>query len=299
MLPSWLWIVFTLAASSAQTARNAMQRDLTASVGTGGATYVRFLFGFPFAVVFLLILRAATGEPFPVPGPRAVAWGFAGAVTQVAATALMLRAMRDRSFLVAIAYTKTEPILVAVFSVVFLGETPTPMVAGAVVVATAGVLLMSWPKAGPGRDTGGWKPAMLGVASGACFALSATGYRGCVLALASNSFVMTATTTLTLGLFIQCALILAWLAARDRDMLRAIASHGRRSLAAGFMGALASQFWYLAFAITSVTRVRALGLVEVPMAHVVTLRVFKQGLSARELGGVAMVMAGVAMLIHG
>ena len=48
-----LWAVFTLIAAAAQTARNAMQRELTATLGTVGATHVRFLFGFPFALVFL------------------------------------------------------------------------------------------------------------------------------------------------------------------------------------------------------------------------------------------------------
>jgi hypothetical protein len=43
----WLWAVFTVAAAFAQTIRNAMQRELTAALGTAGATQVRFLFGFP------------------------------------------------------------------------------------------------------------------------------------------------------------------------------------------------------------------------------------------------------------
>ena len=39
----WLWAVFTVAAAFAQTIRNAMQRELTASLGTVGATQVRFV----------------------------------------------------------------------------------------------------------------------------------------------------------------------------------------------------------------------------------------------------------------
>ena len=49
-----LWAVFTLIAAAAQTARNAMQRELTATLGTVGATHVRFLFGFPFALLVFL-----------------------------------------------------------------------------------------------------------------------------------------------------------------------------------------------------------------------------------------------------
>ena len=38
-----------------------MQRELTATLGTVGATHVRFLFGFPFALIFLIGVVLATG----------------------------------------------------------------------------------------------------------------------------------------------------------------------------------------------------------------------------------------------
>ena len=38
-----LWMIATLIAAAAQTARNAMQQSLTATIGTIGATQVRFL----------------------------------------------------------------------------------------------------------------------------------------------------------------------------------------------------------------------------------------------------------------
>ena len=66
----WLWIVFTLLAAAGQTARNAMQRELTAALGTVGATHVRFLFGFPFALIFLAGVLIATGAGPPKPGWR-------------------------------------------------------------------------------------------------------------------------------------------------------------------------------------------------------------------------------------
>src|SRR5690242_17990762 len=97
---SWLWIVFTLVAAVAQTARNATQRELTARLGTVGATHVRFLFGFPFAAIFLLIVMLATGAALPNPSLSYWPWIVFGAGTQIAATALMLAAMNDRSFVV-------------------------------------------------------------------------------------------------------------------------------------------------------------------------------------------------------
>src|SRR5882672_4106570 len=117
-----LWAVFTLIAASAQTARNAMQRELTATLGTVGATHVRFLFGFPFALLILFGLMAVTGDPLPTIPAKFWPWVVTGALGQIAATALMLAAMGERSFVVAYAYIKTEPVQVALFGLVFLGD---------------------------------------------------------------------------------------------------------------------------------------------------------------------------------
>jgi drug/metabolite transporter (DMT)-like permease len=63
------------------------------------------------------------------------------------------------------------------------------------------------------------------------------------------------------------------------------------------MGAFASEFWFLAFAITSAANVRTLALVEVPFAQGVTYFVFKQPTTARESVGIVMVVIGVALLV--
>jgi drug/metabolite transporter (DMT)-like permease len=186
MLTPWLWAVFTVIAAFAQTLRNAMQRELTASLGTVGATHVRFLFGFPFALVFLAGVLAATGLSLPRPQWTFWPWVIDGAFAQVAATALMLAAMGERSFVVTIAYLKTEPIQVAVFGLVFLGDIVTWPMMTAIVVATAGVVLMSIK---PGGMVGGIRPTLIGLASGGMFALSAIGYRGAILSLGLPSYV--------------------------------------------------------------------------------------------------------------
>ena len=143
LVTPWLWAVFTVIAAFMQTLRNAMQRELTVTLGTVGATHVRFLFGFPFVLVFLLGVLLATGAPLPRPGLLFWPWTILGAFAQVAATALMLAAMGERSFVVTIAYIKTEPIQVAVFGLFFLGDTLTAPMMTAVIVATAGVVIMS------------------------------------------------------------------------------------------------------------------------------------------------------------
>ena len=292
---SWLWAVFTVLAAAGQTARNAMQRELTASLGTVGATHIRFLFGFPFALIFLAGVATFSGVALPRPSPIFWPWLFAGALCQIAATALMLAAMGERSFVVAIAYIKTEPIQVAIFGLLFLGDPLNPLMMLAIVVATAGVVVMSFK---PGGMSGGIKPTLIGLAAGGMFALSAIGYRGAILTVSpASGFVMAATFTLAVGLILQAALLTIYLALRDRKVLSAIMHMWRPSLLAGFMGATASQFWFLAFALATAASVRTLALVEVLFAQAISSFIFGQKTSAREGVGIVMIVIGVVLLI--
>src|SRR5207244_8932705 len=136
-------IPFTLLAAAGQTARNAMQRELTTVLGTVGATHVRFLFGFPFAIVFLAAVLFFTGLPLPVPPAVFWPWALLGAGAQIVATALMLATMNDRSFVVTIAYIKTEAIQGALFGLIFLGDPLTIGMVVPILVATAGLVAMS------------------------------------------------------------------------------------------------------------------------------------------------------------
>ncbi len=290
---SWLWALFTVIAAASQTVRNATQRELTAALGTAGATHVRFLFGLPFALLFLAGVMIWTGNALPRPPAVFWAWVLDGALAQIAATALMLAAMNDRSFVVVYAYIKTEPVQAALFGLVFLGDAVTLPMAAAILIATAGVVIMALK---PGA-TLGLKATLLGLAAGGTFALSAVGYRGAILSLNLQSYVMAATFTLVVGLVIQCVLLSLYLRLRDPAVLTSIARHWRPSLFAGFMGALASQFWFLAFALATAASVRTLALVEVLFAQAISVFVFKQTTTTREGIGIVLIVIGVTLLI--
>ncbi len=294
MVTPWLWAVFTVIAAFAQTLRNAMQRELTASLGTVGATHVRFLFGFPFVLVFLAGVMLATGMSLPRADWTFWPWAILGAGAQVAATALMLAAMGERSFVVTIAYIKTEPIQVAVFGLVFLGDIVTLPMATAIVVATAGVVMMSTK---PGGLIGGVRPTFLGLASGGMFALSSIGYRGGVLSLGLSNYVMAATFTLAIGIAMQAVVMSLYLGVRNPAVLFAIARAWRPSLSAGFAGAVASQFWFLACALATAASVRTLALIEVLFAQLIARFAFGQRTSAREAVGMLLVVCGVGLLL--
>lgn len=290
-----LWAVFTLIAAAAQTARNAMQRELTASLGTVGATHVRFLFGFPFAILFLAGVMLATGYGWPAIPPVFWLWVVFGAGTQIIATATMLSVMGERSFVVSYAYIKTEPVQVALFGLIFLGDHISLLTGLAIVIATAGVILISLkPGAAQASTT---RSTLIGLFSGSMFAVSAIGYRGAVLSLGHPNFVLAATFTLTVGLLMQAGLLTLYLVLREPQVLRNIMKQWRPSMFAGFMGAFASEFWFLAFAIATAASVRTLALVEVLFAQGITRFIFKQPTTPREGLGIVLVVIGVAVLV--
>jgi drug/metabolite transporter (DMT)-like permease len=184
---------------------------------------------------------------------------------------------------------------VALFGLIFLGDKVTPLAAAAVLIATAGVIVISLKSGAAQASTA--RSTIVGLFSGALFALSAIGYRGAILALHLPHFFIAATFTLAVGLVMQTAILSLYLWLRDPKVLREIARAWKPSLFAGFMGAFASEFWFLGFAITSAANVRTLALVEVLFAQGVTHLVFKEPTTRRELGGIVLVVAGVALLV--
>ena len=113
--------------------------------------------------------------------------------------------------------------------------------------------------------------------------MSAVGFRGAIITVPGVSFVTAASYTLVFGLFVQTLVLTIYLLARAPDVLRKILGLWKPSMLAGFMGAFASQFWFLAFALTAAANVRTLALVEVLFAQGVAYYSFKQPMSAREL----------------
>ena len=285
------WIAASLIAAVAQTGRNAAQAGLTRRIGTMGATGVRFLFGLPFAVLFLGLV--ALVQPVPPVTARAAGFAGMGAIAQVAATALMLTAMQRRGFAVATALIKTEPVTLALLGAAILGETLSGPRVAAIGLATVGVVMasgMRWRQAAPGAS-------LAAVAAGALFGLSAIGFRGAILALPAGSDLARATVALVLTLAMQTVMVGLWLALTDRAALRGMAAAWRESLGAGFLGAFASQFWFLGFALTAPANVRTLALVEVAFAALVSRR-RREVMTPVQLAGMGMILAGVVWLIR-
>jgi len=257
----------------------------------------------PFALVFLALISFATSELPPPPAARAVIAVAVAAAAQVLATALMLLAMREKSFVVATALTKTEAMQIVLFGALLQGGTPSVSLVIAAACATAGVLILSASTIGlyaPRDDARSTRRAVgYGLSSAAAFAVATVSFRDAILALKGASFVVAAAEILALGLTAQALVIFVWLLGADRATLSALAREWRSSLGAGGLGALATLFWFFAFALASAARVRTLGLAEVLFAQLAAHSLFAERTSLRDAAGVALILAGVALALNG
>jgi drug/metabolite transporter (DMT)-like permease len=287
-----------MAAAGAQVLSNGAQANLTGKIGTLGATQVRFIFGLPFAALFLALALWLGGAAIPPVGATSFGWCLLGALCQIAATALMLLVMQARAFGVAYAYIKTEPVIVALLGMVLLHDMLTPPAWVAIALVTAGVLLASTRPSDAKLLLREGRLIVAGVAGGGLFGLSAIAFRAAIEDLPAGGFVTRSLTMLVLSLVIQSAVLGIWLALRDREAFHGSLREWRVSMGAGFLGAAASSGWFIAFSLTAAANVRTLALIEVPLAALVSHRISGKALARHEWAGMAVIMAGLALLLY-
>lgn len=295
---SWLWVPLVLFAALAQTARNAAQRSLTQAIGTLPATMVRFLYGLPFALLWLGLLYWLTPRALPQFSLAYLGWIALGALFQVGGTAMLLLAMKERNFAVAVTLSKTEVLQVALFASVFLHELPTTLAVAAMVIATLGVLILSLPSRERRWSLSAWfsRSALYGLASGAFFAIAAIGFRGGALALGESMPWINGAWGVVLAQSLQSLVLGGWVAWRHPGGLMPVWRAWRVSLIAGSMGAAASMAWFSAYAMQGAAQVRTLGMVEVVFSYLVSRRVLSEPLSWPEKIGMLLMLIGLVLV---
>jgi len=297
------WIPVTVAGALAQTMRNAAQRHLTGDLGALGATLVRFLYGLPFALIWLGIawIGFAKSGAWPAITAAFLVWTTVAALSQIAATALLLRNMEERNFAIGVAYSKSEIIQVALFGLVLLGDKVSPLTIVSIIIASIAVVLLSLPAGNRSLAAvaRGWasRSALLGLGSGAAFGMAAVGYRGAALSLATPSVVFAAAESLVWAQVFQTVLLGSYLAWRNARVVMAVIRAWRVSMLAGAMGAIGSACWFTAMAMQPVARVRTLGLVELYFSYVVSRRVFRERLGTPELIGLVLLAVGLVGIV--
>jgi drug/metabolite transporter (DMT)-like permease len=289
-----LWIPATIAASFFQVARNALQRGLMPSTGPWGATLVRFLFGLPFSVAFTAVAVWLTPGVHPNFSQAFWAAAMTGALAQVLATASLLVAMNRAGFAVGTALQQSSLPLSAVVGLIVFGDNLHALAWVGVAITTVGLAILTWPtdKATGPRPVSG---ALFGLLSGLCFGFSLNAFRHAGLALEPHHPVFSALASVAVVQAVQAFFLTLYLALRDRGALAAVIAGWRESLAAGLCGAIASSGWFLALALAPAAPVRAVGVVEAPIAAVAGRRFFRERLHTQQILAGAAVLAGVVL----
>ncbi len=296
-----LWIPITLAAAFLQNLRSATQKHLKSVMGTTGATFVRFGFGLPFALVFLAALAILRGDAIPVPDGPFLLWVVVGAFSQIAGTFLLVHLFSHRNFAVGTAYSRTEPAQAALFALVFFGERASAGSLVAIGISVLGVMLisvahmsMSWRNLVTSVFA---RNAMIGLASGALFGMAAVAYRAASLALGGPNFMMQAAVTLVCALALQTAVMTAWMVWKDPAELGRITRAWKPSLLTGFAGASASFGWFMAMTLQQAAVVKALGQVEMLFTFASSVFVFREKVNRIEAAGCILIVLGIVVLV--
>lgn len=292
-----LWVAITIFAALVQTLRFMLQKQLKGvGLSTGGATFSRFLFGAPLAAMAAATTLLATGTGLPMPGTRFWAFALAGGAAQVAATFLTVALFSLRNFAVGVAFTKTETLQVAVFSLIVLGEPVSGLGWLAIGVGFLGVLALSHRPGGGGIIS---RAAVYGVLAGGLFGISAIGYRGATQELLPLGFFSRAIVTLAVVTFAQSLGMALFLRLREPGELGRVGRAWRRTLWVGVTGVVGSAGWFTAFALQNAAYVRALGQVEIVFTLAVSALVFHEKLRLREAVGIGLVVFSLVGIVLG
>ena len=291
-----IWIPITIAAAAFQSARNAAQRSVMGEAGPWGATLVRFLFGLPFAALFLAVAWLLTPDRQWQAGPWFWTSCAAGAGLQILATAALLTAMHRSSFALGTAMQQSGLPFAVLWGALFFGDDIGPVVGLGAVLAAVGLAILSWPHRAQDVRPGA---AVYGLGSGAIFALSANFFRQASLTLDPAHPAFSALASVLVVQAIQTLGLGAVLLVLRPRVVAAVIAAWRRSLGAGFFGAAASGLWFAAMALVPVGQVRAVGVVEMPIAALVGRRLFKERLSLIQLVCGAITGLGVVLAALG
>lgn len=287
-----LWAVLAAAAAPLQVARNAFQRGMIGDAGPWGATLVRFLFGLPFSLALLGIAVLATPDARPEPGLRFFLSVGGGGLAQVAATACLLLAMERAGFAVATFLQQAALPFGAVLGWIAFGDGMHPLQWAGVGVTTVGLSVLSWPREGLRRMDPG---VLLGLAAAVFFALSMNGYRQAGLALEPRHPVFAGIGAVVAAQAIQSVVLGGALAILRPAAIRAVFASWRASLGAGACGAGASALWFSALAMSPPGPVRAIGVIEAPIAALAGRTLFRERLTPRQLAAGAATALGVVV----
>ena len=298
-----LWVIATIFAAITQTIRSAIQRQMQPILGDDGASYIRFLYALPFALLMLYGYGVWAGVGLPDTNWRFWLWVNIAALTQILFTVLLIRMFSRRSFAAGTAFSKTEVLQAAILEIIILGVMVSLLTGFAIVLGVVAVILLSFAKSAktPKAILASLvsRSSLIGLGSGTFLGLCTVSYKVAAVSLTGSDLFMRVLYTGGVATLIQVVVMGAWMAFFTRQQFIASFVHWRGSIWAGFFGALSTVGWFTAFVLQSVAAVRAVGQIELLITLAISIFWFKEQSNRLEVFAIVMLTISIIMVLLG
>jgi len=275
--------------------RNAFQKQLSTTVDVYGVTLARFIFALPLALIYISCLYhfqpVIESVHFNL---RFAIYVLIAALSQIAATALMVQLFKQKNYAIGVGLAKSEAVLAAIIAVVFLSDHLSLLGWFGVAVGGFAVFLMS-----KGRDFSDFSVQTLciGIGSGLCFAITSLLVREASLELTNLPFIHRAAWVLLMVIGTQCFLLLMYLGIFRRATLWAMWQRIGLTFRVSLCSFLASLGWFSAMSMQSVPIVKTLGQIEIIFSMLISAYFFKEKLARAEHLGIVLVVIAAFLVI--
>ena len=298
---SGLWIPITIAAAFFQNLRSALQKSISGKLSTSGASYARFIYALPLALVYLWAVVRLGRYDVPEPNQTFLLYCALGGLSQILFTVVLLWMFTFRSFAVGTTFSKLEVILIAIIGAILLGDTVGPVAIVAIGMGAMGTVVLSLKETRltvPGLLGGiGEKATLVGLLCAALLGASVVCFRGAALALNGPDFVVAAAYTLCVALAMQTVMMGCYFLVFDRQELRKVFRYWRTAAPVGLAGMAASVCWFTAFTLQNAAYVRALGQIELIFTFAASLFWFKEKITPSEWIGIGLIALAILLIL--
>lgn len=275
--------------------RNAFQKQLSTTVDVYGVTLARFIFALPLALLYISCLYHFQPVTDSVHfNLRFAIYVLIAALSQIAATALMVQLFKQKNYAIGVGLAKSEAVLAAIIAVLFLSDHLSLLGWLGVAVGGLAVFLMS-----KGWDFSDFSVQTLciGIGSGLCFAITSLLVREASLELDNLPFIHRAAWVLLMVIATQCFLLLMYLGIFRRATLWAMWQRIGLTFRVSLCSFLASLGWFSAMSMQSVPIVKTLGQVEIIFSMLISAYFFKEKLARAEHLGIVLVVIAAFLVI--
>jgi drug/metabolite transporter (DMT)-like permease len=290
------WIFWALLAAVMQSVRTAGQKYLTGHISVVGATLVRYLFGLPFAIAYLVWLLNRGAGSLPELNNIFLLCAATAGVCQIVATILLIQLFSLRNFAVGSTYVRSEILITAIVGSIVFAEAISILGWLAIGISFIGLIVISLGNTGKLKSL--WnRSAAYGLAAGALFSMTSLLIRKASLSLGIDDAMLPAAITLFFMVSLQTLITFIWVAVRDFKEIGTIFLHWRPALFVGLTSVIGSAGWFTAFTLERAAYVKTLGQVEFLTTLAIAVFYFREKPTKPEMIGMLFIITGVVVLL--